>query len=325
VRRRQFIAACGGAAALAPLAAWAQRTRLPTIGYLGTTTASDEKPRTEAFLDRLRQLGWIEGHTIAVEYRWAEGRPERMSAMAAEFIRLNVDVIFASGTASAFASKLATTLIPIVFGLAGDPLGTGLVASLARPGGNITGLSNQAADLASKRLEILRELIPDLRRLAALAYAEYPGRKQEMREVEEAARKLVLDVASFEVQHTGDIAAVVEELRGRFGALYVIGDPFLNANRVRISTLAVGARLPTMYVHRGYVEAGGLISYGPNIPDLFRRGADYVDKILRGAKPADLPVEQPTKFDFVINLTTAKALSLTVPPTLLARADEVIE
>ena len=326
MRRREVITLLGSAAVAWPVSTRAQQpARLPTIGYLGTITASAEKPRTDAFLERLRELGWIEGRTVAVEYGWPEGRPERMSAIAVDFVRRKVDVIFATGTAPALAAKRATATIPVVFGLAGDPLGTGLVAGLARPGGNITGLSNQAADLASKRVEILRELIPGLRRLATLAYAEYPGRKQELGEVQDAARKLGVEVAAFEVQRAGDIESVIDGLKGRADALYVIGDVFLNSIRVRISTLAVSRRLPTMYVHRGYVEAGGLVSYGTNIPDLFRRAADYVDKVLRGARPADLPVEQPTKFDFVLNLTTAKALDLTVPATLLARADEVIE
>jgi ABC-type uncharacterized transport system substrate-binding protein len=324
-RRRHFITLLGGAAAAWPLAARPQKPAMPVIGYLGATTAAAEKPRTAGFVQRLRELGWIEGRTIAIEYRWAEGRHERMVEIATEFIRLKVDVILAAGTAPALVSKQATAVIPIVFGLAGDPLGTGLVASLPRPGGNITGLSNQAADLAGKRLEILQEVVRDFRRLAILAYAEYPGRMQEIGEIEAAARTLGLDVVPFEIREADHIALVMETLKGRFDAVYVVGDPFLNSNRVRISTLALAVNLPTMFVHRGYVEAGGLMSYGTNIPDLFRRAADYVDKILRGAKPADLPVEQPTKFDFVINLMTARTLGLTVPPTLLARADEVIE
>jgi putative tryptophan/tyrosine transport system substrate-binding protein len=199
------------------------------------------------------------------------------------------------------------------------------VASLARPGGNVTGLSNQAADLGGKRLEILRELVPGLRRLAILANAGYPGAIPEIREIEAAARTLGVEVAPSEVRRAEEIAPVFDAIEGRAGALYVVGDTFMNSNRVRIATLGVAARLPTMYVHRDYVEAGGLISYGANIQNLFRRAAELVDKILRGAKPGDLPVEQPTKFDLVINLTTAKALGLEVPPTLLARADEVIE
>ena len=276
-------------------------------------------------MQRLRELGWIEGRTVAIEYRWAEGRSERFAEIAAEFVRLKVDVIVTAGTAAVVAAKQATSVIPIVFAAAGDPVGTGLVASLARPGGNVTGLSNQSADLAGKRLELLREVVPGLRRLAIMANVGNPIGVLEMGEVQAAARTLGLEVVTLEIRRAEDIAPAFEALKGRADALYVVTDPLVNTNRIRINTLALGARLPTMHGIREYVEAGGLMSYGPNFPDLFRRAADYVDKILRGAKPADIPVEQPTKFDLVINLTTAKALGLDVPPTLLARADEVIE
>ena len=325
MNKREFITLLGGAAAAWPFVARAQQPKLPTIGYLGATTAAAEKSRTDAFVQRLRELGWGEGRAVAIEYRWSEGSSERVAEIATEFVRLKVDVILATATQAALISKQATATIPIVFGLAGDPLGTGLVASLARPGGNVTGLSNQAADLGGKRLEILRELVPGLRRLAILANAGYPGAIPEIREIEAAARTLGVEVAPSEVRRAEEIAPVFDAIKGRAGALYVVGDTFMNSNRVRIATLGVAARLPTMYVHRDYVEAGGLISYGANIQNLFRRAAELVDKILRGAKPGDLPVEQPTKFDLVINLTTAKALDLEVPPTLLARADEVIE
>ena len=319
------MALIGGAAVAWPLAARAQQPKVPIIGYLGATTAAAEKSRTDAFVQRLRELGWIEGRTVAIDYHWGEGRNERFAEIAAEFIRRKVDVILATGTGAALISRQATAVIPIVFGLAGDPLGTGLVDSLARPGGNVTGLSNQAADLAGKRLEILRELIPGFHRLSILANADYPGGISEIREIEAAARALDLEVTSFEIRRSEDILSVFDAVKGRTDALYVVGDTFMNSNRTRIATLAVAARLPTMYVHRDYVEAGGLISYGANIQNLFRRAAEHVDKILRGTKPSDIPVEQPTKFDFVINLTTAKALDFTVPSTLLARADEVIE
>jgi putative ABC transport system substrate-binding protein len=323
MRRRTFISLVGGVAAW-PLAAHAQQPRLPTIGYLGSTTAASERSRTDAFVQRLRELGWVEGHTVAIEYRWGDGRSERFAEIAAEFVRLKVDVILATATAPALISKQATAVIPIVFGLAGDPLGTGLVAGLARPGGNVTGLTNQTVDLAGKRIEMLREVEPALRRLAILANANYPGAKPEIIEVEAAARTLALDVAIFEIRRSGDIAPAFDKLTGS-QALYVVGDTLLNSNRVRIAILAAAGRLPTMYVQREYVEAGGLMSYGTNIPSLFRRAAEYVDKILRGARPGDLPVEQPTKFDLVINLATAQALRLEVPPTLIARADEIIE
>jgi ABC-type uncharacterized transport system substrate-binding protein len=325
MRRREFITLLGGAVAAWPVAARAQRPKPPTIGYLGATTAAAEKSRTDAFVLRLRELGWVEGRTVAIEYRWSEGRDDRFTEIAAEFVRLKVDLILATATQAALVSKQATATIPIVFGLAGDPLGTGLVDSLARPGGNVTGLSNQAADLGGKRLEILREVVPGLRRLAILANAGYPGAMPEMREIEAAARTLGIEVPLFEIRHREEIATVFDANKSRAGALYVVGDTFMNSNRVRIATLAVAARLPTMYVHRDYVEAGGLISYGANIQNMFRRAAELVDKILRGVKPGDLPVEQPTKFDLVVNLTTAKALGLEVSPQLLARADEVIE
>jgi putative tryptophan/tyrosine transport system substrate-binding protein len=278
-----------------------------------------------AFVQRLGELGWIENRTVAIEYRWAEGRDERFAEIAAEFIRLKVDVIVTYGTPSAIAAKKATVVIPIVIAGAGDLVGTGLVASLARPGGNVTGLSMQAPDLAGKRIEMLREILPGLRTVAILANIGNPNSMLEMGEAHAAARTIGLDVVTSEIRRAEDIAPVFEALKGHADVLYVCADPLLTTNRIRINTLALGLRLPTMHGFREFAEAGGLMSYGPNFPDLHRRAADLVDKILRGAKPADIPVEQPIKFDFVINLTTAKALGLDVPPTLLARADEVIE
>ena len=325
MKRREFITLLGGAAAW-PLVAQAQQTRSRTIGYLGASTAAAEKSRTDAFVQRLGELGWIEGHTVAIEYRWGESRTERFPEIAADLVQLQVDIVVVTSTAAALACKQATAVIPIVFPLTGDPLGTGLVASLARPGGNVTGLTNQAADLAGKRLEILQEVTPGLRRLAILANAEYPGRISEIADIQAAARTLGLDVAAFDIRPAEDIARVFDTMRKDGAeALYIVGDTLMNSNRVRISTLAMNARLPTIYVAREYVEAGGLMSYGANIPHLFRRAAELVDKILRGAKPGDIPVEQPTKFELAINLKTAKTLSLEIPPTLLARADEVIE
>jgi putative tryptophan/tyrosine transport system substrate-binding protein len=326
LERREFITLLGGAAAAWPLAARAQQSgRLPTIGVLGGATPSAESQRVAALVQRLHELGWIEGHTIAIEYRWAEGRSARLAEIAAEFVRLGVDVIFATGTAPALAAKQATSMIPIVFPFAGDPIGTGLVASLARPGGNVTGMSNQATDLAAKRIELLREIVPHLRRLAVLANAGYPAAALEKGEVAAAARTLDLEVVSFEIRESNDIAPAFEAVKGKAEALFLVGDPLMTANRIRVTSLALAARLPTIYVHREYVDAGGLISYGANFPDLFRRAAEVVDKILRGTKPGDIPVEQPTKFELAINLKTANALGLDVPPTLLALADEVIE
>ena len=325
MNRRSLITLLGGAAAW-PLAARAQQTaKLPTIGFLGPNTPSLDSRRVGAFVQRLRELGWTEDRNVAIEYRWAEGRTERLAEFAAEFVRLKVDVIVTSATPPVIAAKQATSVIPIVFAAVGDPVGTGIVNSLARPGGNATGLSIQATDLAGKRLELLHEVVPGLRRLAIMANPGAPPAVLEMAEAQTTARALGLEVVASEIRRPEDIAAAFEAFKGRAEALYVCNDPLVTTNRTRINTLASGMRLPTMYNVREFVEAGGLMSYGPNFLDLFRRAADFADKILRGAKPSDIPVEQPTKFDLVINLKTAKALGLEIPPTLLARADEVIE
>jgi len=326
MNRREFITLLGGAAATWPLAARAQQPgKLPTIGFLGATTPSAQGQWTAAFVQRLREVGWIEGRSVAIQYRWMEGRNERAAEIAAEFVQLKVDVIVVQGTAAVVAAKKVTSVIPIVFALAGDPVGSGLVASLAQPGGNVTGLSGQQADLAGKRLELLREVVPGLRRLAIIANIGNPFAALEMGEVRAAVRTLGLDLVQLEIRRAEDIVPALQALKGSADALYVVNDPLVNTNRIRTIILALTARLPTMHGSQDHVEAGGLMSYGPNYPDLFRRTGDLVDKILRGAKPGDIPIEQPTKFDLVINLTTAKALGLTVPPTLLARADEVIE
>jgi putative ABC transport system substrate-binding protein len=325
MRRREFITLLGGAAAW-PLVARAQQAgKLPTIGFLGASTPSAWNLWTAAFVQRLRELGWTEGRTIAIEYRWAELREERLAELAAELVRLKVDVIVTSGTPQVLAAKQATSVIPIVFAAAGDPVGNNLVASLARPGGNVTGLANLTPETGGKRLEFLREVVPGLRRLAILANVSNPAVVLEIAEAQAAARMLGLEVVTPEIRRAEDIAPAFKALEGRVEALYVSTDALVITNRARIHTLAMGVRLPTMYPSREYVEAGGLMSYGVNLPDQFRRTADYVDKILRGAKPGDIPVQQPTKFDLVINLITAKALGLAVPPTLLATADEVIE
>jgi len=326
VKRREFITLLGAAAAAWPFAARAQQAgKLPTIGFLGPNTRSAASEWVVALAQRLRELGWMEGRTITIEYRWAEGREERFPEIAAEFVRLKVELIVTSGTPAVMASKKATSVIPIVFATAGDPVGSGLVASLARPGGNVTGLATLANELAGKRLELLREVVPGLRRLAIMGNVGNPFTVLELGDVQAAARTLGLEVVMLEIRQAQDLAPAFHALKSRADALYVCTDALANTNRIRINIAAVGERLPTMHGSRDYVEAGGLMSYGPNFPDLFRRAGDLVDKILRGAKPADLPVEQPTKFDLVINLTTAKALGLEVPSTLLARADEVIE
>ena len=325
MQRRGFIGSLAGAMSW-PLAAHAQQSaRLPIIGFLGSGTPATYSHWAAAFVQRLRELDRVEGRNIAIEYRWAEGRRERYPEIAAEFVRINVDVIIAVATPATLAVKQATSVVPIVFVAVSDPVGTGLVASLARPGGNVTGLANQQAELAGKRLQLLHEVVPGLRRLAILGNIANPTVVLEMGDVQAVARTLGIEVTTVEIRQAEDIAQGLELLRGRADALYVTSDPLLNSNRVRINTLALDARLPTFHGFREHVEAGGLMSYGPNFPDLFRRAAEYVDKILRGAKPADMPVEQPTKFDLVINLTTAKALGIAVPSLLLARADEVIE
>jgi putative ABC transport system substrate-binding protein len=324
MKRRSFITLLGGVAVTWPLAARAQRAgKLPTIGFFGPNTASAWRPWTAAFGQRLHELGWIEGRNLAIEYRWADARSERFAEIAAEFVRLKVDVIVTGGNA-AVAAKQVSSVVPIVFALVDDPVSMGLIASLARPGGNITGLSIQA-DLAGKRLELLREVVPGLHRLAIMANVDLPSAEMEMGGAQTAARTLGLEVVPAEIRRAEDIAPTFEGLKSRADALYVVGDALVITHRIRINTLALAARLPTIYYFREYVEVGGLMSYGPNIPDLFRRAADYVDKILRGAKPGEIPVEQATKFDLVINLTTAKALGLTIPESFLLRADEVIE
>jgi putative ABC transport system substrate-binding protein len=324
MRRREFIILMGGATAAWPIVARAQQAaRLPTIGLLGSN-ASAWSSWTTAFVQRLRELGWIEGRTIAIEYRWSEGLATRNAEIAAEFVRLKIDVIVTNNFGLP-ALMQATEIIPIVFALGTDPVGGGVVASLARPGGNVTGLSMQSTDLASKRLELLRDVLPRLRRLAIIGNAGNPQAVLEMGEVQAVARGVGIEVAPLEIRRAADVAPGFEALKAQVDALYVVGDALINTNRIRILTFALTARLPTIFNNRVYVQTGGLMSYGPNYSDQFRRTAELVDKILRGTKPGDIPVEQPTKFEFVINLTTAKALGLEVPPMLLARADEVIE
>ena len=323
MRRRDFITLLGGAMAW-PMAAGAQQAgKLPTIGFLGAD-ASAFSPWTAAFVAHLRELGWIENRNIAIEYRWSEGRTERYAEIAAEFVRLKVDVIVTVGSAVPTVVQV-TTAIPIVFAVAIDPVGNGLVASLAKPGGNVTGLSLQAAHLAGKRLELLREVVPQLRRLAIIFNVGNAQPVLEMRETEAAARTLGIEVVPLEIRRVADFTPAFQALKGNADALYVAIDQLMVANLMRILTLALGARLPTIFSTRDFVRGGGFMSYGPSYTERFGRAADYVDKILRGAKPGDIPVEQPTKFELVVNLITAQALGLEVPPTLLARADEVIE
>jgi putative tryptophan/tyrosine transport system substrate-binding protein len=324
--RRDFIAGLGaaGSAVYWPRASRAQQPgKLPTIGFLGLTAANDSA-LTAVFLRRLRDLGWVEGRNLAVEYRWTDGRMEAASEFLAEFVRLKVDVIHVSGNAYALEAKRATSVIPIVFAPAGDPVGTGLAVSLAQPGGNVTGLSTQLSEAAGKRAELLREVVPALRRLAIIANVVSES-VLEIGEVQIAAGKLGLEAIIFETRQRKDIALAFDALKDRAEALYIANSAFMAANRVRFTTLALGLRLATICASRAWPEAGALMSFGVNFSDMFRRSAEIVDKILRGAKPADIPIEQPTKFELVINRVVAKALGLDLAPRLLARADEGIE
>jgi putative ABC transport system substrate-binding protein len=324
LKRREFITLLGGAVAAWPLLGHAQPSaKRPTLGLLIPGSPASFGQRVAALVQRLRELGWVDGRSIVIEYRWAAA--QHFDEIAAEFVRSKVDVIFTSGTPPTVAAKRATSEIPIVFAPAGDPLASGLVTSLARPGGNITGLSNQTTDIAGKRIELLRELTGQVRRLAIMVKSDNVSAALEMHEVKAAAGALGIEAVSLEIGQAEDIRPAFEALKGRADALYVVIDSLVTTHANRINTFALGARLPTMHGARELVVVGGLISYAAAYEDLYRRGAEYIDKILRGTKPADIPVEQPTKFDLVINLNTAKALGLAVPPTLLARADEVIE
>jgi len=323
VKRRDFITLLGAAAW--PLVARAEQTKLPTIGLLGGATPSAQAQWTAAFVQRLRELGWVEGQTVTIEYRWVEGRFERSPAIIAEFVRFKVDVIVTHATPNILAAKQVTSVVPIVFPSAGDPVGNKLVTSLARPGGNVTGLSVQSSELAPKVVELLRDFLPKHGRLAMMYHIGNPVTELQTDAVKAAAGRFGLDVAIVEVRRAEDIAPAIEALKGRADALIVPSEPLYNTNRIQINSWALRAQLPTIYFDRVYVETGGLMSYGPNWPSLWRRAAEVVDKILRGAKPADIPVEQPRTFELVINLKTAKALGLAIPESFLLRADEVIE
>lgn len=324
IGRRELIAALVSVVAW-PIAGRAQQMKRPTIGLLGGATASAQAQWTAAFVQRLSELGWVEGRTVAIEYRWANGDFSRTPAMIAEFVRLNVDVIVTHATPNVLVAKRVTSVIPIVFASAGDPVGTGIVASLARPGGNITGLSVLSADAAHKLVEQARDLLPNLRRLGFLLQVGNPVAELQEQAVQAAVEKFGLDVVVAEIHGAKEIASAIETLKGRVEALIVPSNPLYNVNRIEINALALSAQLPTIYFDKVYVEAGGLMSYGVNWASMWRRAADFVDKILRGAKPADIPIEQPTTFELVINLQTAKALGLTVPWTVLTLADQVIE
>ena len=326
IRRREFIAGLGSAAAW-PMVTRAQQTdHIQRIGVMMSVANNAlGQARFKAFQQGLEKLGWTDGRNLALEVRWSEGRAERYAEITAEFVRLKVDVIVTTATLPTILAKEATQVIPIVFIGAADPVATGLVGSLAHPVGNVTGLSNQSRDIASKRVEMLRQLVPGLRRVAILGNTDNAANVLEMREVQAAADTLGLDVVRLEIRRAEEIASALENLTGPALALYVVIDAVTNANALRINTFALAARLPTMHGTRESVEAGGLLSYGADFLEVYRHSASLVDKILRGTKPGDIPVEQPTRFNLVINLTTAKALGLTIPETLLATADEVIQ
>ena len=327
--RRSFLGtlACGLLAA--PLATEAQKPgkRVPRIGYLSPLSADADSTRSGAFRQGIRDFGYVEGQSIVIEWRFADGRLDRLPDLAAELVRLKVDVVVAAGGhVIAGAAKTASSTIPIVMTNVEDPVATGLVTSLARPGGNVTGLTALVRDLSAKRLQLLKETIPSVSRVAVLWNSAYSGKDREFHEMRTASAPLALQLLPLQVQRPDQIDAALESAtRERAGALITLPDPLTNTYGAQIVTLALKRHLPTMFTQRPPVDAGGLISYGPSYTDLFRRAAGYVDKILKGAKPADMPVEQPTKFDLVINLKTAKGLDLTIPPSLLQRADQVIE
>jgi putative ABC transport system substrate-binding protein len=324
MERRQFIKSACGFVGAWPLAARAQQPEKQRLIAILGADATVWRPWTAAFVARLKECGWIEGDTIAIEYRWATGRSDRVSEVAAEFERRKADVIVTYGAAVPILRQTITT-IPIVFAVAFDPVRGGLVQSLAHPAGNVTGVSIQQPDLVGKRLKLLRQALPQLQRLAILTDAGYAEPMLEADRVKSMAQEFGLEAARVGVWRAEDIAPAFETLRNKADALYVVSDALIAANRDRIITLALDGRLPTIMSYDDYVEAGGLMSYGPDYADLFRHAADMVDKILRGTKPGDIPVEQPTKFEFTINIKTAAALGLTIPQTLLATVDEVIK
>src|SRR3954447_19225162 len=329
MKRRDFIAAIGGAAAVWPFAVHAQEPAMPVIGYLGIGSP-DTEVSLAAFRQGLSEAGYTEGQSVTIHYRWAEGNPERFPALAAELVMLKVHVILtAGGTLAAIAAKRATATIPIVFTAVGDPVEEGLVANLARPGGNVTGFSVTLPDLIGKFLELIKEAVPGASRVALLVKPDAMpdgAREVRLKEAEASARALGVKLQIFEARRREDFDGVFSDMsKARADALVVWPTPLFQLERRRLSDLAAEHRLPAVFPFKNYVEAGGLMSYGPNPPDLSRRAAIYVGKILKGTKPSDLPVEQPTKFELVINLKTAKALGIVVPASLLARADEVIE
>jgi len=327
MKRRDFITLLGGAAAAWPFAACAQQSAMPVIGFLNSQSSETNADRLRAFRQGLKDTGYVEGENVAIEYRWAENQIDRLPALAAELVRRQVALIATTiGTAPALAAKAATTTIPIVFALGEDPVRLGLVANLARPGGNLTGINYFNSELVAKRLELLREMVPAVSRVAVLVNSPGPTAETTMREVEPAARAMGLQIQILNASTSREVdAAFATIVRERLDALYVGNESFFNSRRVQLVHRATLHKVPATYSQRQYPEIGGLMSYGTNVADAFRQVGVYAGHILKGAKPADLPVVQATRFELVVNAQTARMLDLTVPPTLLATADEVIE
>ena len=325
-RKITVLTLCAMLFALSSSAQAQQPTKISRIGFLSATPLSTISPRIEALRQGLRELGYVEGKNIVIEWRSAEGKLDRVPALAAELVRLKVEVIVTGGATDTRAAKEAANTIPIVMAQDSDPVGSGFVASLARPGGNITGLSTLAPEVSGKRLELLKEIIPKLSRVAVLGISTRPGNAQSLKEVELAAGAFKVQVQYLDVLDVKEIETVFRAAtKGRAEAVLVLQSPFFNSQRKQLVDLAVKSRLPGIYPQTEYTEAGGLMYYGANTPDLFRRAATYVDKILKGSKPADLPIEQPIKFEFIINLKAANQIGLTIPPNVLVRADRVIK
>jgi putative ABC transport system substrate-binding protein len=327
ITRRQLVIVFGASALAAPLASFAQaQGKVWRIGVLETTSATLNAANLAAFRQGMRELGYVEGRNLIIEYRSADGYGERFANLAAELVALQVDLLVTRGTLAALAAKNATRTIPVVMANAGDPVDSGLVTSLARPGGNVTGLSSVTVDLETKRFGLLRELVPGSTRIAALYIMQNPNNREQWKEIETAARSVGVQPQLLDVRKPEDLGPAFDAaIRQRADGLIVGGDGLMQVNRKLIAELAAKHRLPTIYRSMEFIEAGGLMAYGPSYPDLYRRAATYVDRIFKGAKPGDLPVEEPTKFELIINLKTAKALGLTIPAPLLLRADEVIK